>query len=61
MLPETIRREGSGIVAWFLRWWETTAAMAGRLNQAHPEKPCGRVSQQWLEEYAAEAGKHDVG
>ena len=61
MLLETIRGEGSGIVAWILRWWETSAPIAGRLNQAHLEKPCGRVSQQWLEGYAAEAGKHDAG
>lgn len=61
MLLEVIRSEGSGIAAWIFRVRETATAMTRRLNHAHTEKRFGRMSQEWLEEYVAEAAKHDAG
>lgn len=60
MLLETSRGEGSGIVAWILRVGETSKAMARRLSQAHTEESFGRMSHRWLDEYVAEASKHDA-
>jgi hypothetical protein len=60
MLLEVIRTELLGILDWMGRARETTTALARRLRLTCTGRPFGRMSQKWLEEYDAEAGKHDA-
>jgi hypothetical protein len=55
------RTKRAGIPNWFGRVRETTTTMARQLSMTtRTEKRFGRMSQKWLEEHIAEAGKHDA-
>jgi hypothetical protein len=60
MLSEVIRSEAD-IAAWMARPRETTTALVRRFGRTSVEKPFGRMSQEGLDEYVADAGKHDAG
>jgi hypothetical protein len=59
MVLEGLLTERSAVLAWMACVRETMTVMTRRLIKPYVEARFERMSQRWLEEYSAEAHKHD--
>ena len=60
MVLEGLPTERAAILAWMAAVCEATTAMTRRVIKPDVKKRFGRMTQRWLDEYSAEAGKHDA-